>query len=185
LIFLYCTTLYPGSSQHDINAVGFSWQHNYWCDILEIKTYDAQRNPSAYWGIFATLLLCVGTGWLFYQFPDHFDATINEKRIIWGFGITSMAIASVIFTPLHNYVIAAASGLALVALLVMFYVLFRQQEWPLFYYGAFACVVMLINNYIYYSGNGLAHLPWIQKISILIVLAWIVMIDIHGWAKDV
>ena len=180
LLFLYCTTLYPGSSQHDINALGFTWQHNYWCDILEIETYDEQRNPSSYWGIAATLFLCLGTGWLFYQFPNHFGATLTEKWVIWGFGITSMVIASVIFTPLHNYVIALASGLALIAILTMFYVLFHQTQWPLFYYGVFACIIMLINNYIYYSRIGVGHLPWIQKISLVIVLAWIIMIDIQG-----
>ena len=185
ILFLYCTTLYPGSSQHDINAIGFSWQHNYWCDILEIDTYNMERNPSSKWGILATIILCIGTGWLFYQFPDHYHASNTEKWLVSGFGISSMLVASLIFTPLHNYVIAIATTLALIAILAMFYVLFRQQEWPLFYYGVFACTIMLINNYIYYSRSGVEHLPWIQKISLLIVFSWIVMIDIQGWAKEV
>jgi len=177
LLFIYCSFLYPGSSQHDINSEGFSWQHNYWCDIMDIQTYDQRDNPARIWGIIATLILCIGTGWLFYQFPSQFGTTNTEKWLVSGFGIASMLVGSLIFTSLHNQVIGITSGLALVAILTMFYVLFRQQEWPLFYYGVFACVVMLANNHIYYSKNGIEHLPWIQKISFLIVLAWIVMID--------
>lgn len=180
LLFLYCTTLYPGSSQHDILSKGFSWQHNYWCDILDEYTYDEHHNPARIWGIAATLILCLGTGWLFYQFPNQFGATTTEIWMISGFGIASMLVGSLIFTSLHNQVIGITSGLALIALLTMFYVLFRKQEWPLFYYGVFACGVMLINNYIYYSKNGIEHLPWIQKVSFLIVLAWIVMINVRG-----
>jgi len=180
LLFIYCTTLYPGSSQHDMLSKGFSWQHNYWCDILDEHTYAENPNPARRWGILATLILCIGTGWLFYQFPDRFGGTNTEKWLISGFGIASMLVGSLIFTSLHNQVIAITSGLALVAILTMFYVLFRQQEWPLFYYGVFACVVMLANNYIYYSKNGVEHLPWIQKISLLIVFAWIVMLNLKG-----
>jgi len=185
LLFLYCTTLYPGSSQHDINATGFSWQHNYWCDIMDIKTYDQRDNPARIWGIIATIILCIGTGWIFYQFPNHYGSTSTEKWIISGFGIASMLAGSMIFTSFHNQVIGIASALALVAIIVMFYVLFRQQEYPLFYFGVFACLIMLFNNYIYYSKNGIENLPWIQKVSFVIVLTWIVMIDIQGIGKEV
>lgn len=185
LLFLYCTTQYPGSSQFDIQSVGFSWQHNYWCDILDRHTYAEVPNPASKWGIFATLILCIGTAASFYQFPNHFSASSSEMWIISGFGILSMLVSALIFTPLHNQVIGISSGLALIAILAMFYVLFQKSEFTLFYYGVFACVVMLINNYIYYSKNGVYHLPWIQKISIVIVLVWIVMLNIQGVSKSI
>lgn len=183
LIFLYCTFLYPGSSQHDINSLGFSWQHNYWCDVLDPYTYGEVPNPASRWGIFATIILCFGTGALFYQFPILFKSTQKQLWVISGFGLLSMLTASLIFTSLHNYVIAISSLLALIAILMMFYVLYQKAEWSLFYYGVFTCVVMLVNNYIYYSRQGVEHLPWIQKISMVIVLLWIVLVNIQGVQK--
>lgn len=178
VLFVYCASLYPGSSQHDIHAKGFSWRHNYWCDVLDKSTYAETPNPARPWGILATLVLCAGTGYLFYLIPRAFESTTSQLILITYLGIASMIVASLIFTPLHNYVIAICSILALIALILVFQVLYQNTQWLLLYTGLLACLVMIGNNVIYYSRWGVEHLPWIQKVSILIIFAWIVFLNV-------
>ena len=38
LLYLLATFYYPGGSNVDNRISYFSWQHNYWCDLMAIKS---------------------------------------------------------------------------------------------------------------------------------------------------
>ncbi|MBT8218224.1 MAG: hypothetical protein KJP00_00255 [Bacteroidia bacterium] len=180
LIFLYGSRLYPGGSQAHQHDTGFSWRHNYWCDLMDSHGYNGKVNPARRISVWATLIMCLGIAVLFYQIPSDFGANEWQSLVIRGFGIGSALMASLIFTSWHNQVIGIGSLMALIALTLVFVILYKGNYMTLFNFGIICCVVMVLNNYIYYSKNGLQHLPWIQKISIAIVLTWVILLNMEG-----
>ena len=59
-IFLYiaATFLYPGGSDFNPLSKGFSWQHNYWCNLLNEEAINGKYNaarPIAIAGMFVLL----------------------------------------------------------------------------------------------------------------------------------
>lgn len=44
-LFFYSSIVYPGGSQANLNAVGFSWAHNYWCNLMNERGIHDQINP--------------------------------------------------------------------------------------------------------------------------------------------
>lgn len=169
----------------DIHSTTFSWINNYWCDLIWPTNYRNENNPAAWIAIPAMFILCTGLGILFYEFPVRYQANEFLKYIIRIFGISAMVLAALLFTPLHDIVIPLASLCAGIALIAVFIVLSRNQSMGLFNFGLFCMFLLFLNNLIYYSGSGawLYYLPLLQKISIFIVLIWIVAVDLSWWSK--
>jgi hypothetical protein len=46
LLYFAATLLYPGGSQVDIDSKGFSWLHNYWCNLLSVTAINKQHNAA-------------------------------------------------------------------------------------------------------------------------------------------
>lgn len=179
-LFLLSTFFYTGGSRVDIQATSFSWIHNYWCDLIWPTNYREETNPVAWVAVPAMLMLCIGLGILFYQFPTHYTTNPYLTAIIRIFGIAAMVWAALLFTPLHNIAIPLASCCGGIALLAVFMVLYQNQAMGLFNFGLFCLFLLLLNNLIYYLGAGiwLYYLPLLQKVSIFIILGWILAIDL-------
>jgi len=180
VLFLISTILYTGGSQADINSTGFSWFHNYWCDLIWPTNHRDEPNPAAYSAIPAMIILCLGLVFLFYQFPKYYHTDPSTTMLIRIFGTGSMICASLLFTPLHDIMIPLASLCGFVALVAIFYVLFSQTDKTLFYFGLICMIVMGLNNVVYYSNSEslIYYLPLLQKISFLVVLTWIVSLNL-------
>ncbi len=180
ILFFISTFLYPGGSQADTNSVGFSWMHNYWCDLIWPTNHREEPNPAAWAAVPAMIILCIGLVILFYQFPNYYPTDPRTAMLIRIFGAASMVCASLLFTPLHDIMIPLASLCGLIALVAIFYVLFGQTDLKLFYFGIVCMVLMGLNNAVYYSNSEslLYYLPLLQKISFLVVLTWIVSLNL-------
>ena len=68
LLFIYAASLYPGGSQFDSNAAGFSWKHNYWCNLMNDIAENGMQNPARYYAISANAILCIGCMLFFLRF---------------------------------------------------------------------------------------------------------------------
>jgi hypothetical protein len=44
LMYFIATLLYPGGSQADKAAIGFSWLHNYWCNLMNENGINGEPN---------------------------------------------------------------------------------------------------------------------------------------------
>ncbi len=180
ILFFISTFLYPGGSQADVNSTGFSWFHNYWCDLIWPTNHREEKNLAAWAAIPAMIILCLGLVFLFYQFPKYYPTDPRTTMLIRIFGTGSMICASLLFTPLHDIMIPLASLCGLVALVAIFYVLYGQTDKTLFYFGLVCMVLMGLNNLVYYSNSEslIYYLPLLQKISFLVVLTWIVSLNL-------
>ncbi|MEL6720628.1 MAG: hypothetical protein AAFP82_18130, partial [Bacteroidota bacterium] len=134
LLYLLAAYLYPGGSNFDQTAIGFSWQYNYWCDLLSPMAKNGAMNQGQAIALIAMLILatsvCLSWIGIFSKLP--FQKT-SSQYFQWS-GILSMAVAIFIFTTLHDLVIIVAGGLALITLLALFVGLYKSNNAKLLYF---------------------------------------------------
>lgn len=177
-LFLVATYLYPGGSQADKQAEGFSWLHNYWCNLLNVYAMNGQLNPARPVALTAMGILCAALSVFWYYLPRLFTFGQRGARLIQVAGTASMGSALFIFTAYHDLVILVAGSFGLVALAGTFMGLYRSRLVNLFWFGVACLLFIALNNYIYYMGNSLYYLPVVQKITFAFVLAWISLLTI-------
>lgn len=183
LLFYLATLLYPGGSNADPYAQGFNWIHNYWCDLLGPGAKNGQLNPARPLALVAMLLLCASLAMFWYLLPGLFPTRKTWPRLIRIAGITSMLLAFFVFTSYHDLVVYAAGILGLVAIVATAIGLYRAHVRSLLWLGLFCLVLVLVNNYIYRSGQYITALPVIQKFSFFIFFLWVILLDIALFRK--
>lgn len=172
-LYVYSANLYPGGSQANPNSVGFDWINNYWCNLMNENGMNGQINPARTYAITAMVILCVSLALFFVQFAQNFAKNRFWKLIIKIFGILTMAIAGLIFTKYHDLMTTVSSIFGVFVVIGIIWEVYKSNL-NLFKFGGIVCLILLVlNNYIYYSGYGTSYLPFIQKITFAIVLIWI------------
>ncbi|MEM8525765.1 MAG: hypothetical protein AAGG68_14080 [Bacteroidota bacterium] len=177
VLYLTATLLYPGGSNFDENANAFNWQHNYWCDLLGPVAKNGLPNSAQVIALLAVLILatavCLSWIGIFVQLPF----SKSQSQYFQLSGMLSMMIAIFIFTPLHDVVIVVAGTLAFVTLIALFVGLYKNRNTKLLYYGVGCLLLMGLNNLIYFTGTGLSALAILQKITFVLVLIWILLLN--------
>lgn len=184
LLYITAALLYPGGSQQYPHAKGFSWIHNYWCNLLNYEAINGAHNTARPVAIAAMIVLCISLAAFWYYFPACTDLPAWFRKAIRISGVAGMAIALLLFANLyHDAVINIAGIAALVALLGTAIGIYRNKWYGLFWFGIICALLIGVNNYIYYTGSGLLYLPVIQKITFLCFLLWICLINIKMYSK--
>lgn len=181
-LYVVATFFYPGGSQADKHARGFSWVHNYWCNLLNEKAINGQHNPASQWAMTGMFVLCLALAFFWWLFPQKVDFKKPTRILIQISGVLAMAIGVFIFTHLHDTIINVAGICGLVAIAGTFIGLRKLQWTKLFWLGIFNLLLIVLNNLLYY-GNGLLYLPVVQKITFLFFLLWICLIDLQLYHK--
>lgn len=184
VLYLIATLLYPGGSQANKQAIGFSWLHNYWCNLLNVNAMNGQPNPARPVALLAMVVLCASLAILWYQLPRLFAFNQKTIKLIQLTGILSMVSACLIFTPYHDLVINISVLFGLIALLYTLVGLYNHRHRKLFWLGCSCLLLMGINNYIYYSRHCIFFLPLIQKITFAAVLSWLGMLNVRLYKVD-
>lgn len=179
ILYIIATLYYPGGSQIDKNSIGFSWQDNYWCNLLNDRAINGTINTAQPIALAAMGILCFSLIIFWNQFPKYTTLSNIWKSTIKIFGTGSMIIAFFLYTKYdHDLITNFASLLGLVAVFITFFALFRSRWLLLFYFGLFNTLLVLLNNFFYYNKELIYLLPVIQKVSFASVLIWISLICI-------
>jgi len=170
---------YPGGSQFDKSAVGFSWVNNYWCNLLNDKAINGQLNKAQPIALTAMLILCFSLTFFWLVFPKYILLTNYGKLTIQIFGTLAMTSGILLFTTLdHDFITNLASLFGLIAMIGTLSGL-RKNGWKmLYYFGLFNLILVGVNNLLYYNKELILYLPLIQKITFATFLIWICCIDI-------
>jgi hypothetical protein len=175
--------LYPGGSEIDQSARSFSWRHNYWCDLLETHAENGEPNTARTMAIVAMAVLCISVALFWYFATRLFAFKPFFKRLIQFTGIISMSILVFLQADFHDVIINIAGVSGVIALTGTLIGLFKNHSYFLFVLGLVCVFLLFLNNYIYYSKEGLYYLPVIQKISFLLFLLWFSLITIRVFQK--
>ena len=189
LIFIglsvYAASLYPGGSQADINSVGFDWVNNYWCNLMLENALNGQENPARPIAILAMIILCSSVTLNYFYF-----ATIFEKNRIWKMiikisGTLSMLSAVFIFTTYHDIMTTLLSVFGALGIIGIIRTLHKNNMTLFKITGIFCMILVGMNNLYYYSENLIEYLPIIQKITFILILAWIIGLNLKMKKKNV
>ena len=179
ILYFIATLLYPGGSQFNKQSKGFSWMHNYWCNLLNEPAINGQHNPARPVALTAMAVLCMALTIFWYMFPAYVKFHKNIRLLLQFSGIAAMATGLFLFTAQHDAVINGATFFGMVALTGTFIGLNRLRWTKLFRMGLFIVPLIIVNNVLYY-GNGLIYyLPVVQKITFLYFLLWVCSINVH------
>jgi hypothetical protein len=173
-LYIYSSTLYPGGSQADLNAEGFDWINNYWCNLMNEKGMNGQPNPAKPFSIFAMVVLCLSLMFFFIQFAKNFSNSRLWKRLIMVSGVLSMTFAMLMFTQYHDLMTIVSSLFGVFVLIGIIREIFKS-DLLLYKTSGVLCILLLgMNNYVYYTRQYIETLPLLQKITFAIVLIWII-----------
>lgn len=185
VLYVVATLLYPGGSQADKNSIGFSWTNNYWCNLLNEKAINGQHNPAKPIAMTGMFVLCLTLSFFWFLFAKHINLNRNLKLVIQISGTIAMTIAFFLFTNInHDLVTNLAAVFGAAATIGTFIGLYKTKWFGLFTFGLFNILLVVLNNYVYYTKGLIIYLPVIQKISFATFLVWICCIDIKLYRRE-
>lgn len=173
-LFFYSASLYPGGSQADINAVGFDWMNNYWCNLMRENALNGQENPARPIALIAMVILCVSVTIDYFYFAFFFEKNRVSKLILKVSGTLSTVAAVFIFTKYHDLMTTLLSIFGGIGLIVMIRALHKNKMTFYKLSGIFCVILVGMNNLFYYNENLIAYNPIVQKITFIAILAWII-----------
>ena len=180
MFFLIAAVHYPGGSNVNLSAKGFSWMDNYWCELLGENAKNGLRNLARPYAMTGMIILSISVSIFWWNIPT---IVFEKSRLIRGVmrycGILSMFFSALIFTDWHDGIIYAAVISGAVSFTLLFYELFRNKRDFLSYFGVVCLGFIFMNCIIYISNFGIEYLPLIQKITFAITLTWIILVIIH------
>ena len=177
-LFIYASFLYPGGSQADLQSVGFSWQHNYWCNLMNIEAMNGTANVARPYAIIAMVILCLSLALFFFLFSKTLVKSIFWQKTISLSGFLSMGTALFMFTDYHDVATIIASIFGVFAVLGVIKTVYSSNT-NYFKISGLCCIALLVlNNYIYYTHSYIEYLPLLQKITFIVVLGWIIALNL-------
>ncbi len=185
VLYIVATFLYPGGSQADKNAVGFSWTNNYWCNLLNENAINGQLNPAKPVALTAMFLLCFTLAYFWFLFPNKINLNHKLRLVIQISGTLSMTIALLLFTNInHDLITNLASSFGAIATIGTFAGLYKNKWFGLFAFGLLNILLVGLNNLCYYNKELIVYLPVIQKITFATFLIWICCITTNLYRKQ-
>lgn len=182
-LYIMATMLYPGGSQADKNAKGFSWINNYWCNLLNEYAMNGERNTARPVAFAGMSVLCISLVVFWILFPMYIGLKKKARLATQLCGGMAMTIGFFLFSNLHDIIINVAMLCGLVAIGGTFAGLHKLKWKRLIGFGVFNLLLVLVNNVLYYGDGLLLYLPVVQKITFLSFLLWISFIDIQLYKK--
>ncbi len=174
VLYFAATFYYPGGSQFDPDAAGFSWADNYWCNLLNDKAINGQKNDAQPIALVAMIVLCLSLTLFWWQFPAYTPLSKPLKRIISVSGTLAMTTGLFLFTTYdHDLITNLASLFGLTATTGTFIGVFQNGWKRLFYFGLLNILLVAGNNVLYYHKDLISYLPWVQKITFATFLGWL------------
>jgi hypothetical protein len=173
LFFFYlATNYYPGGSQFDRQSLGYSWEHNYWCNLLYKHALNGKFNDARKFAIIAMLCLNASVACFWFIFPNVAKLKPSIRQLIQISGMISMLIATFITSKFHDVIIFLASVFGSVALIGTLFILIKLKWKILAYMGLLNFTLVGLNFLFYFNESLISFLPILQKITFITFLFW-------------
>jgi len=189
LFYLVAASRYPGGSWADPSQVGFSWRHNYLCDLLDTQALNGELNVGRYWARVALGVLCAGLLLLWYQLPDLMDPSPVLRRVLRLSGAAAFGTTIFLNSGTHDLTVRIAGIFGMVALLSAVIGLWRSGHLWISLLGGWCLGIFLLNYAVYETGSFIRMLPLIQKITFASFLGWfawmnLALLRLHSRAAE-
>jgi hypothetical protein len=178
VLYVIATFMYPGGSDIDRASKGFSWLHNYWCELMASHAVNGMPNDARPVAIGAFFVLAASLFLFWYRAPVLFNNSKTSYWLIRYTGIFSMVALLLFFVLPHDWAMNIAGIPGVVALFAVMAGLYKQRLPGLLWLGIVCVVLCALNNYIYYSTASMYYLPKIQKITFFLFLLWFSLVSV-------
>lgn len=184
ILFFIAAFLYTGGHESVPNAKGFSWIHNYWCDLMATKKFG-RYNEGHLIAKIGHIVITSSVLIFFLVFPYLFESVNRRLRCVQFFGATAMVSIFFVFTASHNLSINLMVFFGLIAGVLGLIELWKSKKNKTLY-GAFICLSANVVAYLMYATDFLIEfLPAFQKVVIVITFIWIIWVCLSIFRKPV
>ncbi len=183
ILYIMAAVNYPGGSWILPDQDGFSFWHNYLCDLLDVYAINDEVNSGRFYAIAALGLLCTGLFWLWSYLPRLFETKNLNQKVMKISGLLSLLTIFLLAFGNHDEVVRIAGIFGVIAFITCSVELFKAYHKNLFLLGVLCILVFLINYYIYETGLFIKSLPVIQKITFILFISWFIGLDVALYRK--
>jgi hypothetical protein len=177
ILYVIAALQYTNGLDNFSNKVGFSFKENYLCDLLNVYTLEGTINPAHTTARIALSIICLSLMLFWYQLPKLFLIQNTTQIIMQVSGIISMIILLFLTSDNHDVIIRVAGLFGILAVISILIELYRVRFYGLFIVGFLFLVLFLFNYYIYETGILLELLPLIQKLTFVVCLGWMALLN--------
>jgi hypothetical protein len=168
ILYFHAASIYPRATPQD---AGYRHLDNYWCDLYT-PNISGQPNPARPVAMAATVALALALAAFWVVVPALFPAgSLWLARIVRFAGGLAFAIAALIFTPLHDFVIGVGVPLGAVGLVGTCMGL-RRQHRVLFWWAVTAAGLCFFDYFLWMFVFLHPQQPAFQKLAMSVFLAW-------------
>ena len=176
--FFIATTLYPGGSVNEIASEGYSYFHNFICDLMSLHLTEGETNDARPIAIVAHMMLSFAMISFFYILPEIFTDQNWRTRSVRGIGMVTMTIFIFMFTEYHDLVVTLTGILGSLALLPFFLELINYDNKNLKAL-AYICFILSVLVFVSYETKiGFYYTPVLQKITFVFDSIWVVWVSL-------
>ena len=173
VLYAIAALLYPGGSYEDRRAPGFSFVHNYFCDLLHPVALNGFPNPGRSLGLVAMALVVPTLALFFHSVVALYPSQRALRLTTRIAGSISAAATLFLLTPFHDRAVEIGGSFGLIAVFAVLAALPRAKHGLLFLGGVAAMVVSAACFFIWRTGVGLPALAGLQKLAFALFLFWV------------
>ncbi|MDX1314111.1 MAG: hypothetical protein R3356_01300 [Eudoraea sp.] len=178
ILYVLAAIHYPGGTWIDPTNPGFSFRHNYLCDLLDYRALNGELNFGRHYARAALGVLCVSLIYLWLYLPHLFAKWSWNTMLMWITGILAFGTTMLLSSGTHDVTVRIAGVLGAIALLSAFAEMWKAGYMGLMRFGFVCLFIFLGNYYIYETGQGRNILPVIQKITFSGFIAWFIWVNL-------
>ncbi|WP_299124294.1 hypothetical protein [uncultured Winogradskyella sp.] len=167
-----------------INHSGFSFWHNYLCDLLDDYAINGEVNSARFIARTALGILCASLILLWFYLPKLFMTKSNNPKIMRLSGILSLIITLFLASGTHDLIIRIAGIIGVIAIITCLVELYKIRSYKLLSFGLFCMLVFFANYFIYETGYLRNILPVLQKFTFISFIVWFAILDIRLYKKQ-
>lgn len=184
-LYVIATIYYPGGSQVDEHAIGFSWKDNYWCNLAMETAINGEYNAARPAALAAMAIILISLSVFWYVFPKYVKLNKNSNFLVRLAGFFSMLSSVFLIGPFHDMAVNIGGVFIIIAIYITSVGLYKSGMKKLALLGIINFLLILCNNVLYYTHGLMAHLPLLQKITFFFFLLWICLIAVNLYCREI
>ena len=184
VVFTIAAYNYPGGSSNLPEYNGYSFFHNFLCDVMKPVTQTGVINKARPLAIVSHLILSFTMISFFYLLPELFSFSNKNTKLTRAFGMLTMTVFIFMYTPYHDSIVTATAILGTVALIPFLIELPKYPNIGMKNLAKVCFGLSVIVFLIFVSKIGFYYLPFIQKIAFVLDGSWVIWVSLTVIKKN-
>ncbi len=183
IVFTIAALDYPGGSENNPDTEGYSFFHNFLCDVMLTTTPGGISNPAVLLATISHFILSATMITFFFILPEIFDWSNKNTKTVRYAGMLTMTVFIFMYTALHDHIVTL-TGILGTAALIPFFIEMRKYRNGALKYLAYLCFLLsIIVFFIFETKIGIYYLPFLQKITFFFDAWWVIWVSLIVWQK--